>query len=120
MGLSAICGAIVTALVGAFNLGGVYQTNQAVLKDINQHISSLEKNYDALNIIVQDDRQSSQQIASLRSDILRLGQNLQEMARTIAELNAELSRVREANGRLDERVLLLDEIIKQLRKGSLR
>lgn len=116
VGLSAVVGFFAAIIVGAFNLGSSYRANQASLDDINAHISSLEKNYDSLNILVQDDRQAGRQIATVQTDMLRLAQSLQESTRAIAELATELSHVRETTGRIDERVLLLDEIIKHARK----
>ena len=116
VGLSAVVGFFVAVIVGAFNLGSSYRANQLALDNINAHISSLEKNYDTLNVVVQDDRQASRQIATMQTEMLRIAQNLQESTRTIAELATELSHVRETTGRLDERVLLLDEIIKHARK----
>lgn len=118
VGLSAVVGFFVAIIVGAFNLGSSYRANQSALDNINAHISSLEKNYDALNSVVQDDRQAGRQIATVQTEMLRLAQNLQESTRTIAELATELSHVRETTGRLDERVLLLDEIIKRARHMS--
>ncbi len=116
VGISAVIGAIVTVIVGAFNLGDAYRANQMALNNINAHISSLEKNYDALNSIVQEDRQAGRQIVGVQADLLRLAQGLADSTRQIGQLNNELSGVREAAGRIDERVLLLDEIIKHARR----